>query len=76
MLKYGRLALAESLSGTPGQVVPVRAQIAAAIVPGALDTPLAATADEPDATSPSRSGRRRRRPPAAIQIGAEQESGA
>jgi hypothetical protein len=29
MLKYGRLALAEALSGTPGQVVPERAQAAA-----------------------------------------------
>ena len=30
MLKYGRLGLAESLSGTPGQVVPERAAPAAA----------------------------------------------
>jgi hypothetical protein len=28
MLKYGRLALAEALSGTPGQVVPERAHVA------------------------------------------------
>jgi hypoxanthine phosphoribosyltransferase len=31
MLKYGRLALAEALSGTPGQVVSERAQAAAAL---------------------------------------------
>jgi len=86
MLKYGRLALAESLSGTPGQVVPVRAPASAppgsggssdgeAIIDAELDT--MAIPDDPDATTPSRTGRRRRRrPSAAINIGAEQESGA
>ena len=42
MLKYGRLGLAESLSGTPGQVVPVRA--AARADASALGEPVATEA--------------------------------
>jgi hypothetical protein len=76
MLKYGRLALAESLSGTPGQVVPVRATTGGTITADSLDLPSASRTDNPDATAPSRSGRRRRRAPAGIHIGAQQESGA
>jgi len=78
MLKYGRLALAESLSGTPGQVVPVRA---AGMAPAGSDATAALDVvvpvpDNPDAMTPSRPGRRRRRQAAAIHIGAEQEPGA
>jgi hypothetical protein len=45
MLKYGRLALAHSLSGTPGQVVPGPAGATPAIVDVAVGPPIAA--DEP-----------------------------
>jgi hypothetical protein len=44
MLKYGRLGLAESLSGTPGQVVPERAAVE---VP-TEDVPVAASVDPGD----------------------------
>jgi hypothetical protein len=37
MLKYGRLGLAESLSGTPGQVVPDRSRILDPIRPPAIE---------------------------------------
>jgi hypoxanthine phosphoribosyltransferase len=51
MLKYGRLALAEALSGTPGQVVSERAQAAAALAQReALD---AAAVVTPPATDPA-----------------------
>jgi len=49
MLKYGRLGLAESLSGTPGQVVPERAAVE---VP-TEDVPLAAPLDPDDAALPA-----------------------
>jgi len=42
MLKYGRLGLAESLSGTPGQVVPDRAPAAEPTAAPLLATALAA----------------------------------
>jgi hypothetical protein len=76
MLKYGRLALAESLSGTPGQVVPVRVASAESVITDGLAAPEAVITDDPDATPPARPGRRRRRAPATIHIGVEQESGA
>jgi len=47
MLKYGRLGLAASLSGTLGQVVPERAPADAEVAPALLATALAA--DEPTA---------------------------
>ena len=89
MLKYGRLALAESLSGTPGQVVPERAASVAiridastAVIPIEVSPAEASPADDlpgtaevPAATSRS-SRRRRRRRQAAIEIGAEEDSGA
>ena len=49
MLKYGRLGLAESLSGTTGQVVPERAAVAAEIAEPLLATALAAEAPPVDA---------------------------
>ena len=51
MLKYGRFGLAESLSGTPGQVVPERpaADPEAALAPPLLATALAADAPAADA---------------------------
>ena len=101
MLKYGKYALFEAISGTPGQVVPDRTP-AALVAPAAsrpstgLDAAMPALqpsagalphadsirpADAGHATLPgaaprSRSARRRRRRQAAIEIGAEQESGA
>jgi hypoxanthine phosphoribosyltransferase len=63
MLKYGRLALAEALSGTPGQVVPDRAPATLPSVapelpptssaePGAADAPVAPTIDRPIGDAP------------------------
>jgi hypothetical protein len=84
MLKYGRYALAEAISGTPGQVVPDRAPSAAGAAPAiairAADLEPAADAPfepaMPGATPRSRPARRRRRRQAATEVGAEQESGA
>ena len=90
MLKYGRLALAEALSGTPGQMVPERAAASAAPeLPAALPEPVpgvpqdARPGPEPQivqavalATPRTRSRRRRRRMLSTIQAGAEQETGA
>ncbi|MBI2781091.1 MAG: hypothetical protein HYX55_04755 [Chloroflexi bacterium] len=87
MLKYGRLALAEALSGTPGQMVPERAVIAAIDVTPELPEPAVHEDPQsrpepqiaPDAALASprtRSRRRRRRTQTAIQAGAEQETGA
>jgi hypothetical protein len=96
MLKYGRLGLAESLSGTPGQVMPDRPTAtstddATVTVAPLLGTALAADAVEADAepiverhreppttraTPRPRSGRRRRRPGAVTETGAEREAGA
>ncbi|HET7182569.1 MAG TPA: hypothetical protein VFI15_10090 [Candidatus Limnocylindrales bacterium] len=89
MLKYGRYALFESLAGTSGQVVPDRAARPAAIDATIGTTADAVTVLDPapaevatiDSTTPgatprSRSARRRRRRATAIEIGAEQESGA
>ena len=92
MLKYGRLGLAESLSGTLGQVVPERAATIDAvepIVPPELAIevpepvrparPAKAIALDPKpsrATPRSRSSRRRRRGGAVTENGAEREAGA
>ena len=88
MLKYGRYALFEAISGTPGQVVPERATALPAAI--AVDVPalevepveLASAGVAiivpamPGTTPRSRPARRRRRRQAAIEVGAEQESGA
>jgi hypothetical protein len=88
MLKYGRLGLAESLSGTPGQVVPDRgpvvdrqpAQEPASATPQAVqpsaDRRSGAPLPGPRATTRSRQGRRRRGPGAGNEAGAEREAGA
>jgi hypoxanthine phosphoribosyltransferase len=90
MLKYGRYALFDSLAGTSGQVVPersARAQSIAEVMPDAVPDATMAPASAatvaadiepamPGATPRSRSARRRRRRAAAIEVGAEQESGA
>jgi hypoxanthine phosphoribosyltransferase len=61
MLKYGRLGLAESLSGTPGQVVPERA--AASEPPAAAVEPMVATAaDEIERPHDDNSERTNERP--------------
>jgi hypothetical protein len=91
MLKYGRLALAEALSGTPGQVVPERAaDKASSTLPTApiapVEPPIAPPVDLVEqATGPapavrssprSRGVRRRRRPRRTVETRAEQETGA
>jgi len=87
MLKYGRLGLAESLSGTPGQMVrdrPVAIEpIAAgeprpaATTPGpAPVTGQPAALPEPRMLSRTRSGRRRHTAGSVAQAGAEREAGA
>lgn len=101
MLKYGKYALFEAISGTPGQVVPDRVSAAPAVavapaaspgpgvaIPalqphadalpqaGAIHAANAGPATMSGAAPRSRSARRRRRRQAAIEIGAEQESGA
>jgi hypoxanthine phosphoribosyltransferase len=85
MLKYGRFALAESLSGTTGQVVPERAALevpsdeeprgteaAPAPLPSVLvqATPVPAPAARP---SPRRSRPARRRVPGAARTGARRD---
>ena len=87
MLKYGRLALAEALSGTPGQVVPERAtdkaSVALPVAPIDLE-PVAPVEPAPAgdhssavrASPRTRSVRRRRRPRRTATTGAEQETGA
>jgi hypothetical protein len=87
MLKYGRLGLAESLSGTSGQVVPervstvglpARVEPIVAVEPDAthhaIDRSVASSG--PRATSRGRQGRRRRGPSIATEAGAEREAGA
>jgi hypothetical protein len=85
MLKYGRLGLAESLSGTTGQVVPDRTPAPEAVP---VADPLLATAlatDEPDADAdaivvpstrePARTKRRgRRRSTGETNVAAEREA--
>jgi hypoxanthine phosphoribosyltransferase len=70
MLKYGRLALAEELSGTPGQVTPDRSyEELVAGLPGSLgELPATAARSAPDGAAgaeagavPSAATRRRRR---------------
>lgn len=83
MLKYGRYALFEAISGTPGQVVPERAVAIAVdgpaieVEPAELIPAEAATivAAMPGATPRSHPARRRRRRRAAIVVGAEEEPG-
>jgi len=55
LLKYGRIGLVESLSGTSGQVVPDRAEVVNAepLIPN-LDAPPAAIAASPTAAAASR----------------------
>jgi hypothetical protein len=69
MLKYGRLGLAESLSGTPGQVVPVRPDVGP-VIPAApeglssdaVEQPLPADAVAAELDVPS--------PPSAVPVAA------
>jgi hypoxanthine phosphoribosyltransferase len=83
MLKYGRLGLAESLSGTPGQMVseratavpPVGALPAASTVSLAV-SPVPLASPVPRASLRPRAGRRRRRPAITTAAGAERETGA
>jgi hypothetical protein len=90
MLKYGRLGLAESLSGTLGQVVPERPVVLPADDPAvatdaALDVldavtdptgALSGTPPLPRATPRARGSRRRRAAAVATEAGAEREAGA
>jgi hypothetical protein len=92
MLKYGRLGLAASLSGTLGQVVPERALPSdEATVEPLLGTALAVDdlasgsapiversteVQEARATFRGRTGRRRNRTAAVTEAGAEREAGA
>jgi hypothetical protein len=84
MLKYGRLGLAESLSGTLGQVVPERPEVETIVpdvtedLPDALAIPIPATSPPPvvRATTRTRSARRRRAGGAVTEAGAEREAGA
>ncbi len=77
MLKYGKLALVDTLSGTSGQVVPVRPAIEAPGAPAASAATAAHAADETDATSASivslshAAAKRRRRRAAARDAGHE-----
>ena len=87
MLKYGRLALAEALSGTPGQVVSERAA-AKALASAVIEPPEdiePESSPSPDgqpipsvrrASPRARRGRRRRRSGSATEAVAEQETGA
>jgi hypoxanthine phosphoribosyltransferase len=84
MLKYGRLALAEELSGTSGQVTPDRPyeELLATTLESSPDGPtdgitgatVGSSAHEPDATSPTR--RRRRRRPSGCRRPSEAEPAA
>jgi len=72
LLKYGRIGLVESLSGTSGQVVPERAEPAAGIevgerTPTALEPAEAPTIAPAPGTGPGSSPVRRRRRPAAAE---------
>jgi hypoxanthine phosphoribosyltransferase len=82
MLKYGRLALAEGLSGTSGQVTPERPyeELLAGSLEPSIDTDVTAI-DPPSATRPAVSGgpvaasrRRRRRRPGAARRSTEAET--
>jgi hypothetical protein len=55
LLKYGRIGLVESLSGTSGQVVPERPEVVEAIAPIALVAAAAVAVPEPGATAPATS---------------------
>ncbi len=89
MLKYGRLALAEALSGTPGQVVSERAAERAAAAQvleteAAIELAAATAIDDSPPIVPAlerasprtRSRRRRRRHLVTTEAGAERETGA
>ena len=84
MLKYGRLGLAESLSGTTGQVVPERRSAGIPVGPGlpgansdaTLETATASTEAEDPGGDPAPRGRRSRRREARIaaQAGLDREA--
>ena len=84
MLKYGRLGLAESLSGTVGQVVPDRPVLGPDEPPAieeAIDVVELVSNDQAAVTPAGervtprlRPGRRRRRPALATQAGADLEA--
>ena len=81
MLKYGRLGLAESLSGTLGQVVPERPEVEPAEAPDlpdeiAIPVPMVTPPPVPRAPTRARSARRRRTAGAVTEAGAEREAGA
>lgn len=59
MLKYGRLAVADELSGALGQVVPERAAIEALTAEGPAAEPSDRAPSEASAVVPRRQGRRR-----------------
>ena len=72
LLKYGRIGLVESLSGTSGQVVPERPEVVEAIAPIALVAAAAVAVPEPGAPASAGSIARpsaRRRPSAAEHVG-------
>ena len=69
MLKYGRLGLAESLSGTPGQVVPERA--APSGPPAAAVEPMVATAAETERANDDLSGQTNERPAPVVRRSVE-----
>lgn len=72
LLKYGRIGLVESLSGTSGQVVPERPEVVEAIPPIALVAAAAVAVPEPGSAPPTPSMARpsaRRRPSAAEHVG-------
>jgi hypoxanthine phosphoribosyltransferase len=82
MLKYGRLALAEGLSGTSGQVTPARPyeELLAGSLEPSVD-PDGTAIDPPSARQPAVSGepvatsrRRRRRRPGAVRRSTEAET--
>ena len=59
LLKYGRIGLVESLSGTSGQVVPERPEVIEADGAGSRETPAAAPIPAPAAAAAPAPGRRR-----------------
>ena len=69
MLKYGRLGLAESLSGTPGQVVPERA--ATIEPPAAAVEPILATTDHMERPDEDHSGEANERPAPVVRRSVE-----
>jgi hypothetical protein len=77
MLKYGRLGLAESLSGTPGQVVPERPPVPVGPgLPDALPTDDGSGSATQASVVPRGRNARRRDARIAAQAGADREAGA